>query len=1583
MHLTATDIAFRVRVSNKNGGTSDADYQFNNFAFVGVDANLNGSVDFFLGVYNPTGNNGRLGIYQAAPGYANTSPSTTGISGKPLLAFKPDRGVNYGITQATDGSLFNGDADYFVSFRFSLADIATALQGTGISFTASTPFRFMTGTAAQDNAFNQDLNGMDSTGWSSGSTWNSLNVFSNALTADGSATLATVQFDRNTGDADLSPAFQVVPVGSALGSPTGGVYATATTVNGTMGANMPPDPTRGGYSFNGWSLSSSNTTNMFDSSSSVSGNTTVYAVWVDLASAKTPVRFYTNDGSVLIAAIYPNGNSSNYNSNTPVPTKAGYVFSGWSTTLGGNTVDKAGGTKIGNGPTIFSYYAVWQVLVTNYTVSFNANAGGDVSVAGMPAPFVVTNGLFGTVPAAPTRNHYRFVHWNRAALGTDEVAYPSTVITANTTFYAIWQAVGTAMFDANDGLFGLDGLGDPITTQQIDTVSGHLISMPQPPYRDGCSFLGWSASPVATSPEIHLYEAFASDPVLYAVWRPIYQITFHPNEGNWNGNTAAQSVETANGGVLYLPDVPTRTGYTFHAWNTTALDSGTDLTLATDVTADTDVYAIWTPNRYDIHYVLDGGTNPEGAPASYPYDTATTLPVPTKTGKAFLGWHALSDLSDEALSTIPAGQTGEKTFYAAWGTAVTSVTFDRRGGTGGTPSVEATYGEAMPAASAPDRTGYRFLGYFDQTTGGIAYYSAAMASVKAWDKSAVTATLYAQWEAITSQATFDANGGAWTDESTTKDIVQTYGQLFVLPNAAPVWAGYVFAAWNTHAAGDGQSVSAATTVTFTENFSVYAIWTEAGTAMLSYAVNDAGFGSVSRAQETLNEESGVAQGSIATANTGYHFVRWSDAEGATVSENATLVPAKSGGIYVSALYTAEFAPDEDTPYTVSHFVMNTDGTYPNAPTSTDTLAGETGSLMSLATLADGDLTVVDGIRYDHGEVAAIAVESTSLLADGSLEVSLYYARVSHAVTLVRGTGVDSATGSGTYRYGETVSIGATLADDAYWTKWETGDPARLSDLTERLASFTMPAGAVTLTAKGVLSEVPLYTVDGDVVDENADPVGNASVKLMVGAEQTGATVQTDNSGNFEITNVPAGTYNLVITRDDKVVTLLVTVSAGSTRFGSVVLPLGNASSKLNVSNGTPPVVVDNLQPEAEGKYTAWGNVTGFLKVEMTIEKTDPDTAADEGDTEAAEAMAAIRTQATGNGSIVGLYLDILVDQYTKAQELDAWGNKTNIPTTSSLVKIIITLPEALRGKTGYAVYRHHGEDVTRIGTDHAAGEYMVLDAAQGILTLFVKNFSIYAVSYLPPAAGGTPSSSASSTPSVVAEATPLPDTSSFDAGVGTLLDTDHHIAYLNGYPDGTVRPEGHMTRGEVAQMFHNLLRNRPSQAGTVFSDVADGDWYAGAIGSLASLGILSGYPDGRFAPRDAVTREQFVSIAVRFARNLPNGLNKKYEDITPRDWSHAGIQAAVRMEWIDGVSETRFDPKGKITRAEVATIVNRLLGRSVDQEFLAAHADKLRRFTDLQDRSAWFFDAMVEAVNGHDAGTSDQGAEVWLALTAR
>lgn len=95
------------------------------------------------------------------------------------------------------------------------------------------------------------------------------------------------------------------------------------------------------------------------------------------------------------------------------------------------------------------------------------------------------------------------------------------------------------------------------------------------------------------------------------------------------------------------------------------------------------------------------------------------------------------------------------------------------------------------------------------------------------------------------------------------------------------------------------------------------------------------------------------------------------------------------------------------------------------------------------------------------------------------------------------------------------------------------------------------------------------------------------------------------------------------------------------------------------------------------------------------------------------------------------------------------------------------------------------------------------------------------------------------------------------------------MAYLNGYPDGTFRPDRNMTRAEAAQLFYNLLLAKDVAATVSFDDVDSSAWYAGAVDTLASLGIINGVGDGKFEPERSITRAEFTAIAMRFADRSP------------------------------------------------------------------------------------------------------------------
>ena len=215
-----------------------------------------------------------------------------------------------------------------------------------------------------------------------------------------------------------------------------------------------------------------------------------------------------------------------------------------------------------------------------------------------------------------------------------------------------------------------------------------------------------------------------------------------------------------------------------------------------------------------------------------------------------------------------------------------------------------------------------------------------------------------------------------------------------------------------------------------------------------------------------------------------------------------------------------------------------------------------------------------------------------------------------------------------------------------------------------------------------------------------------------------------------------------------------------------------------------------------------------------------------------------------------------------------------------------------------------------------------------------------------------------------------------DTGVSGWLETDEHNAFLSGYPDGSFLADKNMTRAEVAQMFYSLLLDKNVTITKSFSDVPTDAWYAKAVNTLSSLGMLGGYPDGTFRPDAPITRAEFAAIALAFAYD-PASANCSYTDVSTSAWYYTYVAQATTYGWIGGYPDGSFRPNNSITRAEVAVIVNNMLGRSADESYIDRNADELVSFVDLS-KNHWAYYTIMEATNSHDYTTSSNG-ESWKA----
>ena len=104
--------------------------------------------------------------------------------------------------------------------------------------------------------------------------------------------------------------------------------------------------------------------------------------------------------------------------------------------------------------------------------------------------------------------------------------------------------------------------------------------------------------------------------------------------------------------------------------------------------------------------------------------------------------------------------------------------------------------------------------------------------------------------------------------------------------------------------------------------------------------------------------------------------------------------------------------------------------------------------------------------------------------------------------------------------------------------------------------------------------------------------------------------------------------------------------------------------------------------------------------------------------------------------------------------------------------------------------------------------------------------------------------------------------------------------------------------------------------------------------------------------------------------------SSNFPDVPETYWARKYVDVSVNYGWVLGFKDGTFRPEAKITRAEVATIINRMMSRSADVGYVDRNFQNLRQFTDLQDSSVWYFYAMVEASNRHDYAFKD-GGEIW------
>lgn len=562
-----SEIAVRLRLNACDFDDTGTIPLFKYFAYIGIDANHNGTIDFFLGVFNPTGADGagRLGIYPAHPDAYNYAAGLTGIDA-PVATFAPVDGVNYSFMEAQDGSLFSGHPDYFITFKFNVPDITDAIIGNtkeNVTFTPATAFTFIVGTATQEHILTGDVVGVEDNNPAYHPDWTE--IFPPPISTDGSV-WHIVTFDSNGGEVKANPTYIPVKHGYSL-------------------TELPISPARrNGYRFVGWSNNPYDIVPLLHSfilSTPITSNWTIYAIWefdptgrepfpeatvhfdgsrgtwaggmlfqhIESVDGSIPVDLLPSPANVLVP-VNPNPPT------TPAPSGGNsWVFAGWvkdSKRYGGAAYD--------------------NVLIASATGIPDIDFFNPSQLV-TELPTVVHNG---------TEEHTVYALWGQA-----RVTGGGGSLTTRLLFY--------------DNVYGAPGTSIPVGGTMIFTLftsnNNTIHYAPLPITRQGYTFRGWSRNQNGSGTRyLDPYDpngrtTFMNQSIspgtpsinFYAVWEAdTYAVQFLPNNidydlqpliGSPSGNFGHVLCPATTYGLTYpnyhtYPGEPGLYGYHFLGWNT-------------------------------------------------------------------------------------------------------------------------------------------------------------------------------------------------------------------------------------------------------------------------------------------------------------------------------------------------------------------------------------------------------------------------------------------------------------------------------------------------------------------------------------------------------------------------------------------------------------------------------------------------------------------------------------------------------------------------------------------------------------------------------------------------------------------------------------------------------------------------------------------------------------------------------------------------------------------------------------------------------------------------------------------------------
>ena len=957
--------------------------------------------------------------------------------------------------------------------------------------------------------------------------------------------------------------------------------------------------------------------------------------------------------------------------------------------------------------------------------------------------------------------------------------------------------------------------------------------------------------------------------------------------------------------------------------------------------------------------------------------------------------HVQNDEKIVPVTLIWAGDSWQiKTQGRVLVTEVYTVTFDSYGGTPVPPAQEVEYGLTATKPAAPEKTGYTFDGWY---LGDEKYdFSAAVEQ---------NITLTAKWTQNTYTVTFDPNGGnelAEADKTKAVKIGEAYGEL-----PTPTRKGYNFAGWYTEAE-EGTVVTADTTVSAMTDHTLYAHWEakKANVHIMIFKSNDLGTPIVDRAYTT-------------------------DAVYGDTLDLAEIDPSSyldfdfeiDGGWYDDGLFNL--------------YKKYVSGEQANKPAALTKLQ-ITGNWQNLKLIVTELVPVVyfksaealAEYQNDHSKVENIIfttkarVGSTLPTADAPTATRDGYTFTFWSREGQIGTDVTGQTVNG---WTNLVANWEARTDTPYTVEHylENLDGNYALDTTEHLKGTTDTT--VTAAAKSYDNFTYDSTVPDTVASGNIAGDGSLVLKLFYtrntydytvrhikqlpdgSYDEANAEVET-LSGKFEaLAAVTAKDYGSHYPTNDADTKQNIKIEKGLTIDVKYDLDEHTLTFETNGGSAINPVTVRHGNAVArpadptKDKYTFIGwyadpefteeyDFATVLEADKTIYAKFELTSTPIGDIYVRYDVLHIKQLPDGTYDLANAEVEHLSAKKdtTVTAVIKDYRATHHVNVNRTLSKLTGTAIQPYMGVDGKPVYTilsvYYDLDFHTLTFDTMGGSKIAPETVRHGLTVakpkdpvnggyifdgwytdktyripynfatpLTQDTTIYAKWFLIVLPGVT-----------VKKAAPK-------------LNTADHFAYVQGYPDGTVKPAGNITRAETAAILFRLMddasRKTYYSTKSGFRDVASGSWYNTYVATLNNAGVITDSSNGYFRPNEAITRAELAAMLAKFSETT--GAANYFNDVSAKYWAANAIAICAKLGWITGYPDGTFRPDKNVTRAELMAMINRATGRA--PKSADAFLPGMKTWID-NTSDKWYYLDVQEATNSHSYTV--KGSETWTALTS-